>query len=49
MAKKKLTLLHSNDLHGDFLPEMKDGLVLKPEVFPDWPAISERCAAKRRT
>ena len=26
MAKKKLTLLHSNDLHGDFLPEMKDGL-----------------------
>ena len=26
MAKKKLTLLHSNDLHGDFLPEIKDGL-----------------------
>ena len=26
MAKKKLTILHSNDLHGDFLPEDKDGL-----------------------
>ena len=25
MAKKKLTLLHSNDLHGDFLPREKDG------------------------
>lgn len=27
MNKQKLTLLHSNDLHGDFLPEMKDGLL----------------------
>ena len=25
MNKQKLTLLHSNDLHGDFLPEEKDG------------------------
>ena len=25
MNKQKLTLLHSNDLHGDFLPEKKDG------------------------
>ncbi len=23
---KKITLLHSNDMHGDFLPEMKNGL-----------------------
>ena len=22
---KKLTLLHSNDMHGDFLPKEKDG------------------------
>ncbi len=27
MAVKKLTILHSNDLHGDFLPKEKDGLV----------------------
>ena len=26
MAKKKLTILHSNDLHGDFLPKMIDGV-----------------------
>ena len=26
MAKKKLTILHSNDLHGDFLPKEKDGV-----------------------
>ena len=25
MAKKKLTILHSNDLHGDFLPREADG------------------------
>ena len=25
MAKKKLTLLHSNDMHGDFLPKIEDG------------------------
>ena len=25
MAKKRLTILHSNDLHGDFLPAVKDG------------------------
>ena len=25
MAEKKLTILHSNDLHGDFLPTEKDG------------------------
>ena len=25
MAKKKLTILHSNDMHGDFLPEIVDG------------------------
>ncbi len=27
MAKKKLTILHSNDIHGDFLPKEKDGNV----------------------
>ncbi len=27
MAKKKLTILHSNDLHGDFLPKEKDGIM----------------------
>lgn len=27
MARKKLTILHSNDLHGDFLPEEKDGVI----------------------
>ncbi|MCR5041475.1 MAG: bifunctional metallophosphatase/5'-nucleotidase, partial [Clostridia bacterium] len=26
MAKKKLTLLHSNDIHGDFLPKTADGI-----------------------
>ena len=26
MAKKKLVILHSNDLHGDFLPKEKDGV-----------------------
>ena len=26
MAKKKLTLLHSNDMHGDFLASEKDGV-----------------------
>ena len=26
MAKKKLTILHSNDLHGDFLPKVTDGV-----------------------
>ena len=26
MAKKKLVILHSNDLHGDFLPEVKEGI-----------------------
>ena len=25
MTKKKLVLLHSNDMHGDFLPEVRDG------------------------
>ena len=25
MAKKKLTILHSNDIHGDFLPKEADG------------------------
>ncbi|MBQ7063411.1 MAG: bifunctional metallophosphatase/5'-nucleotidase [Firmicutes bacterium] len=25
MAKKQLTILHSNDLHGDFLPKIVDG------------------------
>ena len=25
VTKKKLVLLHSNDMHGDFLPEIKDG------------------------
>ena len=27
MAKKKLTLLHSNDMHGDFLPKEEDGIL----------------------
>jgi len=26
MAKKKITLLHSNDMHGDFLPQDVDGV-----------------------
>ena len=26
MAIKKLVLLHSNDLHGDYLPERRDGV-----------------------
>ena len=26
MSRKKLTLLHSNDLHGDFLPHEEDGV-----------------------
>ena len=26
MAKRKLTILHSNDLHGDFLPKTVDGV-----------------------
>ncbi len=26
MARKKLTILHSNDLHGDFLPKVVDGV-----------------------
>ncbi len=26
MAKKKLTILHSNDMHGDFQPKMQDGI-----------------------
>ena len=26
MAIKKLVLLHSNDLHGDYLPEIRDGV-----------------------
>ena len=26
MAKKKLTILHSNDIHGDFLPKTADGI-----------------------
>ena len=25
MAKKHLTILHSNDLHGDFLPKEENG------------------------
>ena len=25
MAKEKLVLLHSNDMHGDFLAEPRDG------------------------
>ena len=24
---KKITLLHSNDMHGDFLPEFKNGKI----------------------
>ena len=27
MAKKKLTLLHSNDMHGDFLPSEENGIL----------------------
>ena len=27
MAKRKLTLIHSNDLHGDFLPTEQDGQI----------------------
>ena len=26
MARKKLTILHSNDLHGDFIPKVVDGV-----------------------
>ncbi len=26
MAKKKIVILHSNDMHGDFLPKMKDNI-----------------------
>ena len=26
MAKKKLVILHSNDLHGDFLPKENGGI-----------------------
>ena len=37
---KKLTLLHSNDLHGDFLAERIDN---KPSAaYPCFPAISIR-------
>ena len=37
---KKLTLLHSNDLHGDFLAERIDNS--SSAAYPCFPAISIR-------
>lgn len=33
MSKKKLTILHSNDIHGDFLPAEKDGDMFQGSVI----------------
>ncbi|MBQ7839401.1 MAG: hypothetical protein IJ390_02805 [Lachnospiraceae bacterium] len=33
---KKLTILHFNDLHGDFLAKQVDDQLLEGPIRPDW-------------
>ena len=47
---RKFTILHSNDMHGDFLAEQAaGGGELDRRACPCSPATSTRCAPRRRT